>query len=93
MRLLSIVVTVFILLCLCKLHVAAALDLPRYKILVHVVVGESRGEGVRVGTRCLWDTTTDSMVHESFTNVGEACSDAVSNRFNTCAYCSVACAC
>lgn len=45
-----------------------ALELPRYKILVHVVVGENRGEGVRVGTRCLWDTTTDSVVHESYTN-------------------------
>jgi hypothetical protein len=37
--------------------------------MVHVVVGENRGEGIRVGTKALWDTTTDAYVHESFANV------------------------
>ena len=45
------------------------LELPRYKYMVQVVVGENSGEGVRVGTRCLWDASTDGMAHESMTSV------------------------
>ncbi|KAA0145947.1 hypothetical protein FNF27_03776 [Cafeteria roenbergensis] len=44
------------------------LELPRYKYMVQVVVGENSGEGVRVGTRCLWDASTDGMAHESMTS-------------------------
>lgn len=44
-----------------------ALELPRFKIIVHVTVGENRGEGVRVATRCLWDKTTDAMACEAVT--------------------------
>ncbi|KAI9363468.1 Tctex-1 family-domain-containing protein [Zopfochytrium polystomum] len=47
------------------------LDLSRYKIAVHVVIGEMRGEGVRMGCRCLWDADTDSMAQETFMNVSE----------------------
>lgn len=47
----------------------ADLGLARYKFVVHVVVGEQRGEGVRIGTRCLWDATTDAMATETFRNV------------------------
>ena len=27
-----------------------------FQIVVEVVLGEQRGEGVRMGTRCLWDS-------------------------------------
>ena len=37
--------------------------------MVQVVVGEQKGEGVRMGTRCLWDTATDSMASETVSNV------------------------
>lgn len=40
-------------------------SMPRYKLLVHACVGENRGAGMRVGTRCLWDTTTDAYACES----------------------------
>lgn len=46
----------------------AGLDLPRFKILVKVVVGENRGEGIRIGSRQFWDETTDAMATESFVN-------------------------
>lgn len=45
------------------------LELPRYKFMVQVIVGENSGEGVRVGTRCLWDASTDGMAHESMASV------------------------
>ena len=40
----------------------------RYKIVVEVVIGEQRGEGVRMGTRCLWDSDTDSYASDVFMN-------------------------
>ena len=61
----------------------AELDLQRYKIVVQVVIGEKGREvmvgttgakkkaitGVRVASRCLWDTDTDNYASFSFTNV------------------------
>lgn len=55
--------------CVPYLSLAAELNLPRYKFMVHVVVGEARGQGVRAGTRSLWDATTDTVVSEGFQNV------------------------
>ena len=45
------------------------LELPRYKFVVQVVVGEQRGEGVRMGCRCFWDADTDNYAEESYRNV------------------------
>ena len=44
------------------------LELPRYKYMVQVVVGEQRGEGVRMGCRTFWDRDTDAYASETFTN-------------------------
>ena len=38
------------------------LELPRYKILVQVVLGEAKGGGVKVAARCYWDHDTDSYL-------------------------------
>lgn len=53
------------------------LELPRYKFVVQVVVGEQRGEGVRMGCRCLWDADTDSYAEESYRNDSLFCVAAV----------------
>ncbi|KAJ3224529.1 hypothetical protein HK099_008328 [Clydaea vesicula] len=45
------------------------LDLKRYKYVVNVVIGEMRGEGVRMGCRCFWDSDTDNIAQETFINV------------------------
>ncbi len=37
--------------------------------MVQVVMGEQRGEGVRMGTRCFWDADTDNYASETFVNV------------------------
>ena len=47
----------------------AELGLPRYKFMVQVVVGEQRGEGVRMGCRTFWDTDTDAYASDTFINV------------------------
>eukprot|EP01138_Halocafeteria_seosinensis_P003243 gb/GECG01003317.1/.p1 GENE.gb/GECG01003317.1/~~gb/GECG01003317.1/.p1 ORF type:complete len:143 (+),score=14.40 gb/GECG01003317.1/:1-429(+) len=44
------------------------LEIPRYKIMVQVLMGEQRGEGMRMGTRSLWDPMTDSYASETYTN-------------------------
>ena len=53
------------------------LELPRYKFVVQVVVGEQRGEGVRMGCRCFWDADTDAYAEESYRNDSLFCVAAV----------------
>ena len=38
----------------------SALNLPRYKIVVQTSVGQVLDQGIRIASRCLWDTSTDN---------------------------------
>ena len=49
----------------------------RYKIVVEVVIGEQRGEGVRMGSRCLWDSDTDNYASDVYMNDSLFCCTAV----------------
>lgn len=42
------------------------LNLPRYKYIVQVTIGEQKGQGVRVGCKCFWDFDTDHCASETF---------------------------
>lgn len=42
---------------------------PRYKVVVQVTLGQMRDQGVRVASRCLWDTAHDNYASASFSNV------------------------
>lgn len=53
----------------CPDDVAAEMNLARYKYVVQVVIGEQRGEGVRMGSRCFWDPETDNVASETYVNV------------------------
>ena len=53
------------------------MELPRYKFVVQAVVGEQRGEGVRMGCRCFWDADTDAYAEESYRNETLFCSATV----------------
>nr|XP_035133770.2 dynein light chain Tctex-type protein 2B isoform X2 [Callithrix jacchus] len=46
----------------------------RYKIVVQVVIGEQRGEGVFMASRCFWDADTDNYTHDVFMNFILRCS-------------------
>ncbi|KAF8382705.1 dylt-2 [Pristionchus pacificus] len=37
------------------------LNLPRYKFIVQVMIGESRGQGVHAMSQCVWDADVDGM--------------------------------
>ena len=45
------------------------LQLPRYKFMVQVIIGEKKGQGVRTGCRCYWDTETDNLATAEFVSV------------------------
>ncbi|CAD6228701.1 GSCOCG00006506001-RA-CDS, partial [Cotesia congregata] len=45
------------------------LNFRQYKYIVNVVLGEQRGAGVKIGTRCLWDAEADDYAHGNFINV------------------------
>ncbi|XP_076880225.1 dynein light chain Tctex-type protein 2B [Brachyhypopomus gauderio] len=40
----------------------------RYKLVVQVVIGEQRGEGLKMAARCFWDADTDSYAKDIYTN-------------------------
>ncbi|EDK97789.1 RIKEN cDNA 0610012D17, isoform CRA_c [Mus musculus] len=37
-------------------------------MVVQVVIGEQRGEGVFMAARCFWDADTDNYTHDVFMN-------------------------
>ncbi|XP_070610281.1 dynein light chain Tctex-type protein 2B [Erythrolamprus reginae] len=45
----------------------------RYKIVVQVVIGEQRGEGVNMAARCFWDADTDNYAQDVFINESLFC--------------------
>jgi len=55
------------ILCTGPLHSVLA-NQPRYKFVVQVVIGEQRGEGVRMGCRCFWDADTDNYAEDTYRN-------------------------
>ncbi|CAM0512305.1 unnamed protein product [Fasciola hepatica] len=42
--------------------------LSRYRYLVQVVIGEQRGQGVKVAYRCYWDPDADNYAEATFMN-------------------------
>lgn len=47
----------------------AALNIPRYKVVVQVTIGEMKHQGVMLSSKCLWDPNTDNYASETFSNV------------------------
>jgi len=43
--------------------------MPRYKVVVQCTVGELKDQGVRIASRCLWDTANDNYTSVSYKNV------------------------
>lgn len=45
---------------------AKNLSVPRYKVVVHIVIGENTGQDIRVASRCLWNTDFDNCVSVAY---------------------------
>ncbi len=41
---------------------------PRYKIVVQTVLGQQKGQGLRIASRCLWDVETDNVATYHYSN-------------------------
>jgi len=50
-------------------HKILELNHTRYKIIVQVLIGEQKGEGLRIATRCLWDPEADNYASHTFISV------------------------
>lgn len=44
------------------------LMLPRYKIIVLVHIGQLQDQGLKVSSRCLWDSSNDTSASYEFRN-------------------------
>lgn len=44
------------------------LNLPRYKLVVQVVLGLLKGQGIRFASKCLWDTNSDNFASYTYKN-------------------------
>merc|ERR1712039_576360 len=44
------------------------LNIPRYKIIVQVVIGEQASQGIRVASKSLWDVNADNWASYTFQN-------------------------
>jgi len=50
-----------------------ALNIPRYKVVLQSVIGEVKGQGAYIASRCLWDTETDNFSSFSLKNSSLFC--------------------
>ncbi|KAK1740460.1 dynein light chain [Skeletonema marinoi] len=51
-----------------KEKIKASMHIPRYKVLVQATIGTMKDQGVKITSRCLWDTSTDNYATASFQN-------------------------
>jgi hypothetical protein len=50
-----------------------ALGYDRYKLVIQVTLGQKKGQAMRIVSRCLWDTSTDSFASEYVENESLYC--------------------
>jgi tctex1 domain-containing protein 2 len=50
-----------------------SLSIPRYKVVLQSVLGEVKGQGAYIASRCLWDTDTDNYAAFSMKNSSLFC--------------------
>ena len=45
-----------------------SMNLKRYKLFVHTIIGEKKGQGIKIGCKCMWDSTSDATVSANWEN-------------------------
>jgi hypothetical protein len=63
------VLTLMLLDCASVSSSCSDLNIPRYKVVLQSVIGEVKGQGAYIASRCLWDTETDNYSSFSMKNV------------------------
>eukprot|EP00633_Aureoumbra_lagunensis_P004256 CAMPEP_0197312692 /NCGR_PEP_ID=MMETSP0891-20130614/22875_1 /TAXON_ID=44058 ORGANISM="Aureoumbra lagunensis, Strain CCMP1510" /NCGR_SAMPLE_ID=MMETSP0891 /ASSEMBLY_ACC=CAM_ASM_000534 /LENGTH=127 /DNA_ID=CAMNT_0042800053 /DNA_START=14 /DNA_END=394 /DNA_ORIENTATION=+ len=44
------------------------LNIPRYKVICQITIGQVRDQGVSIASRCLWDVAHDNYASVNFSN-------------------------
>ncbi|XP_069126193.1 dynein light chain Tctex-type 5-A-like [Argopecten irradians] len=44
------------------------LNMPRYRVIVHVFIGQSKDQSMQMASRCVWDASTDNFSSYTYTN-------------------------
>jgi hypothetical protein len=60
---------------------ASNMKFDRYKFIVQCIIGENKGQGVKYGCRCLWDSDTDGMAEYVYLNESLFCAVAAFGIF------------
>ena len=60
---------------------SANMKFDRYKFVVQCIIGENKGQGVKYGCRCLWDSDTDGMAEYVYLNENLFCAVAAFGIF------------
>jgi len=47
----------------------AECNMPRYKLVVQATLGQMKDQGIRVASRCLWDTSVDNYASVNYETV------------------------
>lgn len=63
-------------------NVKNVLNMPRYKFVVQVVMGRLEGQGVKVTSKCLWNTSTDNFASYTYRNEDFYCTAMVFGLYN-----------
>ena len=53
------------------------LNIPSYKIVVQCVIGQVKGQGVRIASKCLWDEKNDNYSSFTYSNHSLFCTGIV----------------
>ena len=53
------------------------LSIPSYKIVVQCVIGQVKGQGVRIASKCLWDVENDNYSSFTYSNHSLFCTGIV----------------
>ncbi len=51
-----------------RIRIKQETNMPRYKLGIKVILGELKGQGIRISSKCLWDVAFDNYASHYFTN-------------------------
>ena len=58
-----------------------SVKLDRYKLAIQVTIGEMKGQGLKISSKCLWDPAFDNYASYTFTTVRFFASEEVLKEF------------
>lgn len=63
-------------------NIKNVINMPRYKFVVQVVMGKLEGQGVKVTSKCLWNTNSDNFATYTYKSEEFYCTAMVFGLYN-----------